>query len=300
MSSQGLERFLVQSVQGLWPVQDDSRYSVFFLIEEQFFRRHVIPPCRGDFLVLYLYSARYRMIPCNSEHVKTSEGGATERNLVTPLGRPRSFDRQTALRQAMDVFWALGYEAATLADLQKAMGGISAPSFYAAFGSKEALFREAVELYSSTLGAPMLRALAERHTARASVEALLRAAVRAFRKPGKPRGCMLVLAAMNSAPGNRGVAEFLRGLRSRRRRAIEDRLRRAMKEGEVPATLDAAALASFYATVIDGLAIQARDGASPRALEFAVQSAMNAWDASIGPVNRRARQSRKSARTSEG
>lgn len=218
---------------------------------------------------------------------------------MTPLGRPRSFDRQTALRQAMDVFWSLGYEAATLADLQKAMGGISAPSFYAAFGSKEALFREAVELYSSTLGAPMLNALAEGCTARASVEALLRAAVRAFRKPGKPRGCMLVLAAMNSAPANRGVAEFLRKLRARRRRAIEHRLRRAIKEGELPASLEARALASFYATVIDGLAIQARDGAPRKALEFAVQRAMDAWDAATGRANRRAKQSRKSAKAPE-
>jgi AcrR family transcriptional regulator len=218
---------------------------------------------------------------------------------MTPLGRPRSFDRQVALRQAMDVFWAVGYEAATLTDLQEAMGGITAPSFYAAFRSKEALFRETVELYSSTLGEPMLRALAEGRTARVSVEALLRSAARAFRKPGKPRGCMLVLAAMNSAPDNRGVAEFLRKLRARRRRAIEQRLRRAIKEGELPATLDAPALASFYATVIDGLAIQARDGASRKALEFAVQSAMNAWDAAIGQRNHQTKRARKSAKSPE-
>ena len=74
-------------------------------------------------------------------------------------GRPRTFDRARALRQAMNVFWAAGYEGATLTDLQKAMGGITAPSFYAAFGSKEELFREAVELYSSTLGVPMMRAI---------------------------------------------------------------------------------------------------------------------------------------------
>jgi AcrR family transcriptional regulator len=218
---------------------------------------------------------------------------------MTPPGRPRSFDRQIALRQAMDVFWALGYEAATLAGLQEAMGGITAPSFYAAFGSKEALFREAVELYSSTLGAPMLNALAEGRSARASVEALLRSAVRAFRKPGKPRGCMLVLAAMNSGGDNRGIAEFLRKLRARRRRAIEHRLRRAIKEGELPATLDAPALASFYATVIDGLAIQARDGAPRKALEFAVQSAMDAWDAAIGQLNRRSKRSRRSTTAPE-
>jgi AcrR family transcriptional regulator len=193
-------------------------------------------------------------------------------------GRPRSFERKDALRQAMEAFWTLGYEGATLADLQSAMGGISAPSFYAAFGSKERLLREAVELYSSTLGAPMMQALEQQPSARAAILALLETAVKAFTKPGKPRGCMLVLAAMNGTPANRAVQDYLRGLRTRRRKAIESRLRDAARQRELPAGLDAAALASFYSTVIDGLAIQARDGASPKSLRFAVHGAMAAWD----------------------
>ena len=115
----------------------------------------------------------------------------------------------------MEVFWALGYEGATLTGLQEAMCGITAPSFYAAFGSKEDLFREAVELYSKTLGVPMMKALAEEPTARASLEALLQAAVEAFCRPGKPRGCMLVLGAINSMPANKSVQDHLRGLRAR-------------------------------------------------------------------------------------
>jgi len=192
-------------------------------------------------------------------------------------GRPRSFDREDALRRAMNVFWALGYEGATLTDLQKAMGGITAPSFYAAFGSKEELFREAVELYSKTLGVPMMKVLAEEPKARAAIEALLGAAVEAFCKPGKPRGCMLVLAAMNSMPANRSVQDHLRGLRARRQKVIQQRLERGVAEGELPSGLDVSALASFYTTVVDGLAIQARDGASRKALTFSVDCAMAAW-----------------------
>jgi len=197
---------------------------------------------------------------------------------MTQLGRPRSFDRKAALRRAMEVFWALGYEGATLEKLQEAMGGITPPSFYAAFGSKEQLFREAVELYSRTLGVPMMKALEEGPTARASVEALLHAAVEAFCKPGLPRGCFLVFGAINSVPANKTVQDYVRGLRVRRQKLIQQRLQRGVDEGELPANLDLAALAAFFTTVVDGLAIQARDGVSRKALKFAVRCAMAAWD----------------------
>lgn len=193
-------------------------------------------------------------------------------------GRPREFDREEALLQAMRVFWARGYEGATLTELQQAMGGIAAPSFYAAFGSKEALFGEAVELYSQTLGAPMIRGLEERSTAREAIEALLENAVEAFTKPGLPRGCMLVQAAVNGIPASKSVHEYVRGLRERRRKAIRRRLQRGVTEGELPSKLDLGALASFYTTVMDGLAVQARDGASRKTLQVAARCAMAAWD----------------------
>jgi AcrR family transcriptional regulator len=196
-------------------------------------------------------------------------------------GRPREFDRADALRRAMQVFWARGYEGASLAELQQAMGGITAPSFYAAFGSKEKLFREAVELYSRTLGHPMMQSLARESTARGAIDALLQAAVEAFSKPGLPRGCMLVLGAMNNAPANLAVQKYLRGLRARRQSRIRQRLQRGVADGELPEGVDIAGLASFFATVIDGLAIQARDGASRKNLNFAVRCAMQAWDNAV-------------------
>src|SRR5258706_12088937 len=122
-------------------------------------------------------------------------------------GRPRSFSREQALERALELFWARGYEGATLSDLQEAMGGITAPSFYAAFGSKEGLFREVVELYSATQGTPMVTALTQGATARASIEGLLRAALAAFFQRNCPRGCLLVLSAANLRPGKHGVPE---------------------------------------------------------------------------------------------
>jgi AcrR family transcriptional regulator len=193
-------------------------------------------------------------------------------------GRPRSFDREEALRRAMKIFWAQGYEGATLTDLQDAMGGITAPSFYAAFGSKESLFREAVELYKKTEGAPMIHALTEGSTSRESIEALLYAAVESFSCPNTPHGCMIVLGAINCMRANRDVEDYLRDMRSIRQKTIRRRLRRGVTEGDLPPGLDLTALASFYTTVLDGLAIQARDGASRKTLKATVGCAMAAWD----------------------
>src|SRR5688572_26546431 len=104
-------------------------------------------------------------------------------------GRPTVFDREQALCRAMEVFWAHGYEGTTLEALQEAMGGISPPSFYHAFGSKEALFKAAVELYVTTIGNPAVQALNDSRTVRAGIDAMLQLTAASFASPGKPRGC---------------------------------------------------------------------------------------------------------------
>ena len=197
-------------------------------------------------------------------------------------GRPRSFDRHVALQSAMEVFWALGYEGTTLVDLQKAMGGITPTSLYAAFGSKEELFREAVELNARTIGAPAVDALRGGATARDAIEGMLRASVDAVCSPGKPRGCIVVLGAINCMQGNHKVQDFLRSLRQTRPKFIRQRLERGVADGDVPKGADLDRLASFYTTVLNGISIQARDGASREGLSASVDCAMAAWDAVVG------------------
>ncbi len=120
-------------------------------------------------------------------------------------GRPRAFDRDTALQRAMDVFWVRGYEGASLAALTEAME-IRPPSLYAAFGSKEGLFREALAHYLGQHGRYRRDVLDGAPSAREGVAELLRETVARFCSDEFPRGCLVVLAALTGTPGKRGGA----------------------------------------------------------------------------------------------
>jgi AcrR family transcriptional regulator len=191
-------------------------------------------------------------------------------------GRPRSFDRQQALHSAVDVFLERGYDGATLDDLTAAMGGIAPPSFYAAFESKERLFREAIELYASTTGAPGREALAGPKV-REAIEGLLRESTNAFSVPGRPGGCLVLLGDLNCARATGETHEFLRTVRQQPPIMIRQRLERAVDEGELPDSVDVGAVASFYTTVLHGLALRARGGESRATLHAAIDGAMAAW-----------------------
>jgi AcrR family transcriptional regulator len=182
----------------------------------------------------------------------------------------------------MEVFWEKGYEGASLDDLQTAMGGINPPSFYAAFGSKEQLFLEVIRLYVETVGAKPTQALVEAPTARAGIEAMLRESVSVFCSADTPRGCLLVLGAINCTPAGRGIQEHMSGYRAQAPAIIRERLERGVADGDLTAGLDLAPLAAFYAAVLMGLSIRARDGASREELDRAIDCAMAAWRAFAG------------------
>ncbi|MFI6866718.1 TetR/AcrR family transcriptional regulator [Nocardia sp. NPDC050406] len=193
-------------------------------------------------------------------------------------GRPRAFDRDEALRRAMEVFWEHGFECTSMSDLTGAMG-INSPSLYAAFGGKEALFREAIELYGRTDGSLTARALREEPTARASIEAMLRDNALVYTAEDKPHGCMVVLAGSSYTTRNTAIRDFLVEMRKGTTEDIRRRLERGVAEGDLPAETDTAALASFYTTVLYGLSIQARDGASLEELGRSIDTALSAWPA---------------------
>ncbi|MGW6390744.1 TetR/AcrR family transcriptional regulator [Streptomyces sp. NPDC055103] len=191
-------------------------------------------------------------------------------------GRPRSFDRLTALEQATMAFWEHGYETTSVADLTRAMG-ISAPSLYAAFGDKKTLFEEVVEAYAGSYGAYGGRAFAVEPTARDAIGRVLREAAEVFTEPGHPRGCLMISAATNCSTPE--VEEALRARREASLASFEDRIRQGVEAGELSPGTDARALARFSGAVLQGMSQQARDGATKEDLAAVAEWAMRSWPA---------------------
>lgn len=194
---------------------------------------------------------------------------------VVLRGRPRAFCAETALDQALKVFWEKGYEGATMADLTAAMG-INRPSLYATFGNKEALFRKALDRYIEGTSA-FLRASMEQPTSRAVVEHLLGSSAEAASCPDNPHGCMTVRCALSS-----GEAVDCIRLEMVRRRAdgesiLRQRLERAQAEGDLPADASPAGLARYVMTVHQGMSVQAASGADTAQLREVVHTALKAW-----------------------
>ena len=193
------------------------------------------------------------------------------------LGRPRRFDIDAALDQAVEVFWRKGYEGASVSDLTKAMG-INRPSLYAAFGNKEALFRQALDRYNDGPAAYVRDAL-EEPTARAVVEALLRGAVELLSCPRNPQGCLMVQGALSCGRTANPIRRELASRRAAGEAAIRRRFKRAISDGDLPAHTDAGDLARYVSTVMYGMAVRAAGGASRKELLRVEKMALRAWPA---------------------
>ncbi len=191
-------------------------------------------------------------------------------------GRPRSFDRDDALKRALMAFWKHGYDATSIALLTESMG-IGAPSLYAAFGDKRALFDEALDYYAKTYGAFIVDALRDQADARGAVERLLREAAAMFADASHPPGCLVISAATNCAPQSAAVQRRLRSFRARTVRALEETLESAKSRGALPPGVDSHALALFYSSTLQGMSAQARDGATREELEAIASAALRAW-----------------------
>ncbi len=189
-------------------------------------------------------------------------------------GRPREFDTDEALERAMKLFWRQGYDGTSLADLTQELG-ITRPSLYAAFGSKEGLFLKALDLYEARAG--YREAALTAPTARAYARALLEGAADLHGDKKNPPGCLGVQGALACAPQSDTVRLELIRRRKTGERIIRDRLKRAKAEGDLPPEADPADLARYLSIVIYGITVQAAGGATRKELRRVAELALKNW-----------------------
>ena len=190
-------------------------------------------------------------------------------------GRPRAFDPGDALDQALRVFWQQGYEGTSISDLTAAMG-INRPSLYAAFGNKEELFAKALDRYSAGQSCFLSKALAQ-PTSRGVAGHLLRGVIDQVCDPDTPAGCLMVQGALCTSTAAETVREALVVRRKDRQSVIQERLERAIAEGDLPKGSRAEDLARYLSTVMHGISVQAAGGASRKELRRVADLALQAW-----------------------
>lgn len=164
-----------------------------------------------------------------------------------------------------------------MADLYAAMG-INSPSLYAAFGSKEDLYLEAIAHYEHCIAPQVWSPLDTAPSAREAVRLWLKCSAKILTRETFPLGCMVTLSNVASEGNERLGAAVIR-LRQQGITILSARLERAANEGELPAGIDTQALARLYVGIQHGLSIQARDGAGFAALDAVAEMAMALWPA---------------------
>lgn len=197
-------------------------------------------------------------------------------------GRRPGFDRAAALDAALRLFWERGYEGTSFDELTAAMG-LSPSSFYNSFGSKERLFLEAADTYQARASARIDAALGGDLPTRDAFGRLLEGAAAAFTEADTPRGCFVLGGGCSQVgPSALALRDRMAALRGLVERRMEARIRRGIADGDVPAGIDAAALAGLMAAVLRGMAMQARDGATGPALAAIARAALAAWPGVAG------------------
>lgn len=193
-------------------------------------------------------------------------------------GRPRTFDRDSAIDAAMMLFWAQGYEPTSLSQLRSSMGGLSSASFYAAFTSKEALFQDVVDRYVGSYGQVTASLKDDTLAPRNAIETALRKSAAMQTAQSHPPGCLIMFGASNCSPENRLVEAILMQERQRNREGIERHVERAKTNGELSPVTDTAAMVRMFSTFLSGISVEARDGVPLSQIDAAITSLMGLWD----------------------
>lgn len=157
----------------------------------------------------------------------------------------------------MLVFWEKGYEGTSIQDLEDAMG-LKRTSIYNAFGNKRAIFERVLACYKESVMAALFAEMDSAPNIREGVRRLLKGALDIHFDPDNPGGCLVVLSVLereqHDAQSQASMQQTLHELKN----ALQARLTRAKKAGELPASLDSAATATTIATTMTGMMVMGK------------------------------------------
>jgi len=195
---------------------------------------------------------------------------------MSQRGRPKTFDRETALDAAMLLFWNRGFEQTCVDDLADAMG-IQTSSLYSSFGGKETLFLETVEHYRTGRGSVFDAAVMEGKTAKEGFENLFRVTAAELTRKDQPSGCMICLALPTCSPKYDHLQQELDRVRTLSDMVLLKRLEEAVRSKEIPKSTDLRLLVAYFRTTLLGMSLQARAGASKETLLKVGKLALQVW-----------------------
>jgi AcrR family transcriptional regulator len=190
-------------------------------------------------------------------------------------GRPRAFDPDVALAQAVDAFWDAGFAATSLDDLTQATG-MNRPSLYGAFGDKQELYRKAFDLYRLRTREALGEAFSGDHPLRVALRKVYETAISIYLTGDSgPRGCFVIGTAVAQAVTDPDIRAALADVLREVDDAFAARMARARRSGELSADADPAKLARLASAVLYSLTIHARAGAGRAALESIADAAVD-------------------------
>jgi AcrR family transcriptional regulator len=175
-------------------------------------------------------------------------------------GRPRCFNLEEALDRSLLLFWEKGFQNTSLDEIAEAVG-VKKPSLYAAFGDKEMLFRKVLQRYSDKLSAP-IQALDRYDHIRDAIDAFIELGIAGGCGQGHPRGCLLASAFADTALLPPNLGKEIEALVNQADQVVAQRLKKAVRAGQLPADFDAKGTAKFLITLMHGIALRTRAGES--------------------------------------
>ena len=185
------------------------------------------------------------------------------------MARPREFDPDEVLERATRVFWAKGFENASLDELCEATG-LNRSSLYAAFGAKRDLYLSALARYEDGSAARIAAAL-EGRPLRDGLKAFLDSLIDSIvAGPGR-RGCFIGNCAAEMARLDRTAAARVKKSLER----IEEAFRAALEAGGIA---DARARARFITAGVQGLRLYGKANPDRQALEDVAATLLQCLD----------------------